>query len=292
VKREEGDEIKYLGATHHVEIFDCTEKEVPVQTVQLPETFVDLGWDPRGDKFCVLVGSPKTSILLYKLDKGKPAPLLISRLEGGVNLTTVDWAPAGGWLVVHAAGSMGACQIHFIDASTAGEASRFRVNEFPSLARGSWDPTGRYYAAYSLSAYRYQTSRNDVRGYRIFSFQGKELVKKQIDTLLQFKWRPRPPVTMPDDMVKTVRRNMKTLSLKFEEEDRAEHLQVSKELLQERRDIYSKFATLRDLSRKQYAEEESERQELRLDADQASNEMVKETVISPLSSVVEPLGEE
>jgi len=45
----------------------------------------------------------------------------VSRIEDGLLLTTVDWAPAGGWLVVR-----GSSQIHFIDASGAGEVTRFR----------------------------------------------------------------------------------------------------------------------------------------------------------------------
>jgi len=291
VKKATGDEFKYIGTTHHVDIFDCTEKEVPVQSVQLTEAFVDLGWDSRGEKFCVLMGRPVTSICIYKPDKGKPAPLLITRLEGGPNLTTVDWAPAGGWLVVHAAGYTGSSQVHFIDASSAGEAVRFRKVDLPSLTEGSWDPTGRYYSTCSLSVYKQSPSRSD--GYRIFTFQGRELVKKHIETLLQFKWRPRLPVTLPEERIKAIKENMKTLSKRFEAEDRAEHLQVSKE----RRDVYSKFVQLRSLNRGVYEKEEPKRTAMRSTpsqrvGDQSASGGGEEDVNTQQSSAVEPLGED
>lgn len=65
-------------------------------------------------------------------------------------------------------------------------------------------------------------------GYRIHSFQGRELYKKQIESLIRFKWRPRPPVTLPDAKIKEIRKNLKQISAKFEEEDRREQLMVSK----------------------------------------------------------------
>lgn len=33
----------------HLEIFDCTGKDISVQTIQLPEPFANFGWEPKGN---------------------------------------------------------------------------------------------------------------------------------------------------------------------------------------------------------------------------------------------------
>jgi len=92
--------------------------------------------------------------------------------------------------------------------------------------QGSWDPTGRFFVTAALgvhlSSTRYET------GYRIYTFQGREVMRKAIETLLQFKWRPRPPVALPAETLKAIKGKMKVLSAKFDEEDRREQLSVSK----------------------------------------------------------------
>lgn len=47
-KKTKDKEVKLTGVVSHLEIFDCTEKEVSVQTIQLPEPFVSFGWEPKG----------------------------------------------------------------------------------------------------------------------------------------------------------------------------------------------------------------------------------------------------
>lgn len=51
---------------------------------------------------------------------------------------------------------------------------------------------------------------------------------RNIETLLRFKWRPRPPAPLSDQKSKEVRKNLKQISQKFEEEDRREQQKVSK----------------------------------------------------------------
>jgi len=84
-----------------------------------------------GDKFCVLVGNVnKVTPLIYKL--GKMAPTVISKLDSGTQLNTVEWAPQGGWLAVYGAGSSSG-QVLFIDASGS-EPTRYKSIEHPSLS--------------------------------------------------------------------------------------------------------------------------------------------------------------
>jgi len=87
-----------------------------------------------GNKFCVLVGSTKITPLIYRYDKGKPAPQLLSKIESGTNLNSISWAPQGGWLIVYGASTPGGL-VYFIDASGATEANRIRSIEHPSLTK-------------------------------------------------------------------------------------------------------------------------------------------------------------
>jgi translation initiation factor 3 subunit B len=282
-------DVKLSGITSHFEIFDCTAKDVSVQTLQLPEPFVNFGFEPKGDKFCVLVGSGnKVTPLVYKIDSGKPAPVQVSKLESGVQLTAVKWAPQGGWLVAYSENSP-AGQAHFIDAS-GGEAIRTRLVEHASMNYGEWDPTGRYFITASAGHGRYET------GYRIHTFQGREIFKKSLDGLTRFKWRPRPRFIIPDPKIKEIKRNLKTLSRKFEEEDRKEQDKASKELIEKRRKFMSEFNEMRQKAKERNEAEREMRLKLRDGVDSASpftdSDLVEETVIIPLKTNIKVLKEE
>jgi translation initiation factor 3 subunit B len=99
--------------------------------------------------------------------------------------------------------------------------------------------------------------------YRIHTFQGRELFRKSIDTLMRFKWRPRPPVNLPEQKLKEIRRNIKSISQRFEEEDRREQQKLSKELLEKRKEIMDHFNELRAEHKKRWNEDKEERVRLR-----------------------------
>lgn len=63
-----------------------------------------------------------------------------------------------------------------------------------------------------------------------YSLQGRELVRKNLDRLLQFKWRPRPPVKLQEQKLKEIRKNLKTTSVKFDREDNDEKVKASQEV--------------------------------------------------------------
>nr|CAD2207592.1 unnamed protein product [Meloidogyne enterolobii] len=196
-------EIKYLGVTSHLEIFDCTEKTISVQT----------------------------------------CPQLLSKIESGTNLNSISWAPQGGWLIVYGASTPGGL-VYFIDASGATEANRIRSIEHPSLTKAFWDPTGRYLAICSFGGKsRYET------GYRIYTFLGREILRKIVDSLLQFRWRPRPPIQLSEHKLKEIRKTLKQKSQQFEEEDKRELLKVSKEIIELRQSALALFKEIRQRSK-------------------------------------------
>uniref|UniRef100_A0A915A0W3 Eukaryotic translation initiation factor 3 subunit B n=1 Tax=Parascaris univalens TaxID=6257 RepID=A0A915A0W3_PARUN len=216
------EDVKYSKVTSHIEIFDAREKEVSVLSLPLTEQYVSFGWEPKeGDKFCVLVSTKhKVTPLIYALDSSKHTPQLISKFEPGERFTAVAWAPNGGWLAVYSASASGA--IMFID-SNGTQPTQMTLVEYPGFSKGYWDPTGRYFAA----VYTIGGGKGGDTGYRIFTFQGKELFRKNLDRLVQFKWRPRLPVKLSDEKIKLIRRNFKTSFAKFEEEDKYERGRAS-----------------------------------------------------------------
>ncbi|KAL3090270.1 hypothetical protein niasHS_006722 [Heterodera schachtii] len=287
VKNKEG-EVKYTGNNSYLEIFDCTDKEYAVQSIQLPEPFVNLAWEPKGNKFCVLVAvGQKVTPLIYRLDHGKPAPQLIGKIEPANGLNTAMWAPQGGWVVVMGVNTSSGI-VSFIDA-TGAEANKAKTIEHTSLSQGSWDPTGRYFATCTFAGKsRYET------GYRVHSFQGRELRRKAVDALLRFKWRPRPPVSLSEQKVRETRKSLKQLSAKFEEEDKREMLKVSKEIIEQRKKALELFSNIRAAAAKTYEEERGKRTELRggIDQEIGEKDLVEETITVALNTEKEKIRDE
>ncbi|KAM3720029.1 Eukaryotic translation initiation factor 3 subunit [Dirofilaria immitis] len=272
------EEIKYTNPTSHIEIFDARGKDISLLSMPLSESFIAFDWEPSGDKFCVLVGSQhKSTPLIYYLDTTKHTPQLISKFEPMERFSDVLWAPAGGWLVVFSAGTASG-NIMFID-SNGTRPTRTNLVEYPGFNKGSWDPTGRYFTA----ACTIGGGKGDT-GYRIYTFQGRELYRKPLDRLMQFKWRPRLPVKLPDETIKMIRKNLKTTSAKFEEEDKMERGRATKEVSEKRKKIMIDFVQIRNACTKKLAEEAELRLQLRdgLVVLKTDNEdLVEETITVP-----------
>ncbi|GMT14482.1 hypothetical protein PFISCL1PPCAC_5779, partial [Pristionchus fissidentatus] len=283
--KENGD-VKYIGGTtSHIEIFDLSDKkDVSQMNIPLKEPFVSLGWEPHGDKLCVLTGNAaKCQPLVYRMDPTKHAPVPMSKLDPVPQLNAVEWAPAGGWLAVLARLSTGG-NIVFVDASGA-EAKRSNVAEHPGFNKGYWDPTGRYFVTCCTQGGR---AGADL-GYRIYTFQGRELVRKNLERLLQFKWRPRPPVKLPEQKLKEIKKNLKTTSVKFDREDNDEKVKASQEVIDKRRKIMSAFDLVRHRNVDMITSMRGKRIELRdgVDTDDMSlknDDLVEEKITVALST--------
>uniref|UniRef100_A0A1I7ZVC5 Eukaryotic translation initiation factor 3 subunit B n=1 Tax=Steinernema glaseri TaxID=37863 RepID=A0A1I7ZVC5_9BILA len=275
--------VKFSGISSHLEVFECKTKEISVQSMPLTEPFAGFAWDPNSDKFCVLVGNDsKVTPQVYRLDSSKHIPQLVSKLDAGVKLNHISFAPAGGWLVVASMDSSSG-NVFFIDTNKA-EPTRTNCVEHAGFNRGYWDPTGRYYVTCTVA-----TGRSSVDcGYRLYTFQGRELLRKNAERLSQFHWRPRPPVKLSDAKIKEIRKNMKTTAQKFEEEDKRERGKASKEVVEKRRKVMEEFNEVREANRSVYDSEKDERIKLRggfdCDAPILEEELVNETITVPLST--------
>lgn len=276
---------------------------IAVQTMQLSDSFIAFDWEPKGkegsqpfstnslllgDRFCVLQGSANmVTPLVYRMEKGKSAPQCISKLDPANQLNTAIWAPQGKFLLEVFVRSLCAifrwmarclcqwdcywkCPVRRYKWCGGEENSRNRAQfgqlrmfsliqttTIRSIFQGAWDPTGRYFVTASLANNRLDPS------YRIYTFQGRELFRKSIDTITRFKWRPRPPVNLPEQKIREIRRNIKAISQRFEEEDRREQLKISKDQQEKRKEIMDRFSHLRSAHKQRWEQNKEERRKLR-----------------------------
>ncbi|KAK6019029.1 hypothetical protein OSTOST_15351 [Ostertagia ostertagi] len=290
---KEGGEVKYVGGcTYHLEIFEIDKKDVSLMNLPLPEPFINFGWQPYGEKFCVLTGNQaKVTPLVYRLEPNSHAPKLMSKLDPGVQFNEVSWAPHGGWLAILAKRSNGG-NVMFVD-TTLQEAKRTNVVEHPGFNKGYWDPTGRYFVTCSTLGGRIGADL----GFRLYTFQGRELCRKALERLTQFKWRPRPPVKLSEQKLKEIKNNLKKTAVRFEREDNEEKNRASQEVIERRRKIMAAFELIRQKNLKKIAAQRELRISLRggVDTDnKQAEELVEEQIMVALDTqkTLAPLGED
>ncbi|CAJ0577883.1 unnamed protein product, partial [Mesorhabditis spiculigera] len=281
---KENGEVKYVGGVKsHLEIFELSnKKDIAIMHLPLSEPFINFGWEPNGDKFCVLIGSQaKATPFIYRIEPLKHSPVCIGQLEAGVSLNTVCFAPAGGWLAILALGSTGG-NIIFVDTNGQ-EVKRTSIAEHPLFNKAYWDPTGRYFVSCCAVG-----ARGSDFGFRLYTFQGRELLRKNLDRMTQFKWRPRPPVKLSEQKIKEIRKNLKTTSAKFDREDNEEKVKASQEVIDKRRKIMGAFDVIRrrnlDLIEKTKADRLQLRNGIDTEAEVHDDDLVEETITIALST--------
>jgi len=276
--------VKLGGVTSHLDIFDYSTggKDVSVQQLQLSEPLVSFAWEPKGNKFCILQGSGQKILpIVYEIDPGKSAPIMMSKLEVGTQLNSIEWAPQGGWLVAFAVNAPSG-NLLFLDTNGP-EATKVRSLEQPYINQGSWDPTGRYFVTCTFARNRYES------GFSVHTFQGRQLYRSQQDALIRFKWRPRPPVQLPEPKVREIRKSLKQLSARFDEEDRRELTKISNAQMEARTKQLETFSAYRDETRQLLLKERRARMELRGGYDADTEDLVEVTETIPLDTRMEKL---
>jgi|EP01047_Picozoa_sp_COSAG01_P074125 translation initiation factor 3 subunit B len=56
-------------------------------------------------------------------------------------------------------------------------------------------------------------------GYNIYTSQGVELHSEQLEKFFQFVWRPRPPTPLEEAKLKDIRKNLREIGKRLDEED-------------------------------------------------------------------------
>jgi len=249
----------------NLEIFRVREKDFPVEVVELKDTVTDFSWEPRGERFAVVLSSDpnlgnagpgvtvKTDVSFYQLERGRGDFKLLTTLANRTS-NTIRWSPRGRHVVLATVGSTSKSELEFWDLDFNLDDSGGR-KEGPQAATewgsgiqrlGSadhygvtdvdWDPSGRYLAT-SASTWRH-TLEN---GYSIWDFRGQEVEKHILDRFKQFLWRPRPRTLLNKEQQKAIRKNLREYSRVFDEEDAAEEGKVSAELVAQRKRLVDEW---------------------------------------------------
>lgn len=238
------------------EIFHLTEKQVPVDIVELKDQVQAFAWEPNGNKFCCLHGTPGyPSASFYEVKNLKVE--LVATLERR-SATHLFWSPLGQFIVLASVEQNNPSGfLEFVDTA---DMTVMNTAEHHGANDVGWDPTGRYLITCCTSWYGYQKEQT---GACFWSFQGKCLRKMNFDRLRQLMMRPRPPTLLSQDQLKKVKKDLKSYAKEFEVKDRQRQSRVSKDILDTRRRLMNKYRSMREQWAKLYRENAPYRLELR-----------------------------
>ncbi|KAI8321826.1 translation initiation factor eIF-3b [Martensiomyces pterosporus] len=258
----------------NLEIFRTSEKDVPVDVVELKDSAVAFDWEPTGDnnRFAIIhtddptpppinasgmaSGAVKTSVSFYAFErKGK-----LVKKEGFKLLKTLDrkntthlrWSPRGRHIILATLRTTTAWDLEFHDTEFDQAAANKSGSQGDAIAMLSsaehygvtdldWDPTGRYVVT-SASSWRH-TMEN---GYILWDFKGQQLHKQVTERFKQFIWRPRPKTLLTEEQKREVRKNLKSYAKEFDEQDERKLHAADAELIAQRRRLVSEWETWRE----------------------------------------------
>ncbi|EPZ33236.1 dipeptidyl peptidase IV/CD26, N-terminal domain-containing protein [Rozella allomycis CSF55] len=265
------DKLQKKLTTFNLEIFKITEKDCPVEMIDLSSDISDLAWEPERSRFVTstIVGR-KTNLSLYELQNGSFK--LIRTFERGL-IHRVFWSPKGRFCIFAGHEDYDAIT-EFWDLNT----DKSKIKMLISLACPSsgilWEASGRFIVSYCSSA-----KLKGSMGFKIYDFKGSLLYQEGVTEFSSFAWRPRPPTTLPEDQIKEIKKNLKTYSDKFEEEDRLRSDKAYREVVERRSRLKNEWFSWFNAAKKLWDESKSERIALfdGIDFDEAaSNDSVLE----------------
>jgi translation initiation factor 3 subunit B len=107
-------------------------------------------------------------------------------------------------------------------------------------------------------------------GYNLWSSHGKALFHVKHDKFYQLLWRPRPPSLLTEAKEKEIRKNLRTYSKKYEEEDQKLKLSMQGDMLKQRKQQHADFEEFITAMNALYREQKQARTDLR-DGDESDN---------------------
>eukprot|EP00124_Ichthyophonus_hoferi_P003302 Ihof_evm2s279 gene=Ihof_evmTU2s279 len=218
------------------EIFRLREKLIPVDNIEFKDPLHAFSWEPMGDKFAVIHGETgKHCVSFYQMQKGRgddggKIALLFTAEKKNVN--HLFWSPKGRYIALVGLRNMQGV-LEFWDAE---DNLSMAQGEHFMATNVEWDPTGRYVAT-SVSYWRHQMEN----GYKIWTFQGRLVCDQPIEKFCQLIWRPRPASLLTEEEMKAIRKNLKTFSIKFDQEDAISGDKATKEQVERRRKQWNDY---------------------------------------------------
>lgn len=167
-----------------LEFFRVTEKDIPVEIIELKQVVVNFAWEPTGDRFVFIttdeavagqVVAPKSNVHFYapeKIKNGVGAFMPLKTLEKK-NSNAIYWSPKGRFVLIATVHSQQSFELEFYDLDFEGEKQKqdlapagkelaanlllMSAQEHYGVTDVEWDPTGRYVATHA-SAWKHQVT--------------------------------------------------------------------------------------------------------------------------------------
>jgi len=235
------------------------KKGIPVEVLELPDPVLVFQWEPKGTRMAVVHGdSGRYHVSFYLIsNKIKEIKTLAEKM-----CNRLFWSPKGGVIILAGLGTMNGV-LEFYDVNNLDSCA---INEHFMCTDVNWDSSGRYV----ISSVTQPFSRGESffkqsmeNGYRLWSMHGHQLARKNVDTLYQVLWRPRPPPLLTQEEIKEIRKNLKQrYAEKFSKEDEEiENLNLSEEA-RLKKDMEQMWKKYREERIKEWEKEAPQRSEL------------------------------
>jgi len=241
------------------ELFRLRDKEVPIEVCEFSKdaSILAFSWEPKGIRFAVIhseAGTGRTDVSFYTMGSKYNGKVSLLKTLEKKSCNTLFWSPAGALiLLANLKGTAG--QLEWVDVNvlqTIGEAEHFMCSDI------AWDPTGRYVAT-AVAHWRHQMEN----GYNLWSSQGRPLGHWKHEKFYQFMWRPRPPSLLSEAKEKEIRKNLRSYSQKYEEEDKKLKLALQGDRLQQRKQQHADFEAFIQQKNAEYIAQKQLRMDLR-----------------------------
>ena len=205
------------NVTSSIELFRLKVKDIPVEVVEAPgtgERIDHFSWEPQGSRFMTNQSVEfKSIVTIYNAAIGSSTASsnvqLIKSLERK-QLTRWQWSPRGEYFILAGLDSTSA----FLEFWSVSEMTCLDVKEHFMATDLEWDPSGRFVCSW-VSFWKHQMEN----GFMLWDFKGDLISKQNQPRFTAFSWRPRPRSLLSRQQIKEVKRNLKTLSIKYEIED-------------------------------------------------------------------------
>jgi len=226
---------KKKGATN-LEIFRIREKNIPVDGVEIKDAVEGFFWETKGNRFAVLVKDEAGNhprLLFYQLGKEKCENVQTFVLPSN-GFNQLLWAPEGQYFVCAAIGNG---DLLFGGLTPDNKLEILHKDEHFMLTDVSWDPSSRYVLTAVTHPMQNEMGGFKVAmeaGYKLWSFQGRNLFQQQKEKLWHIAWRPHPPALLPAQKQAEVRKNIKQYSKKYDALDEQAKESVRAAFKQER----------------------------------------------------------
>ena len=199
------------------ELFRVRQKNVPVDVVDFGQEHTVGGfyWQTGGEKFIAQQDVEFKSIMtLFAVNHVENGMEVVKELkrEERKQISTVKWSPKGDFLVMAGMATSTAVlefwQAQGTDLVMLGSREHVYSTEL------EWEPAGRCLASWT-DVKRFSSDNN----VQMWDVKGDLLFKLALPRISRFMWRPRPATLISKDVIKGIRKNLKTLSAEYEAED-------------------------------------------------------------------------